>query len=165
MKTEKTLLEKINKWGYKKKDNYAEVPEQEHIGKMMPWHSKSLRLAKTRFGQLKDIRWYGWIRFLKFTTISIVFLIASRKLELYLSGADTPNSLFMLTLFIFLFCFFADWAWGERHSNRIRYNDRKELVEFPEGEYGYTVHRDLHLRDLLVVGMPFVIYWFANFLN
>lgn len=157
------LLQRINRWGYKKKDNLQDVPEQKFIGRKMPWFTKSLRIEKRRGTQLGDIRWYGWVRYFKWSLVSVLFLIASRGLEFYVYGKETETNLYLLTLILFFILYVVDWKWGETQSNQIRYDLKTmKLRTYKDGEWGYQTHRDLHLRDLLVVAQAFVIYFILH---
>lgn len=147
----KELLLKINRWGYKKKDNYETIPQQDAIGKSMPWNPDFLREEKRRFGQ-GDFMWMGWVRgawtiLIAVAIFVVTYLITKRTEGLEQSQyAGIPMA---VTLSITLLMYFAEWQWGERQLNRIRYNqETRKLETYPEGSYGYSAYTYLEIRDL-----------------
>ena len=147
------LLQRINRLGYKKKDNYETVPEQESIGKSMPWNPKILREEKRRFGQ-GDFMWMGWLRgawtiLLAVIIFIVAYLVTKRNdgLEAY-QYAVIPMA---ITLFVTFLMYVAEWQWGEKQLNRIRYDKATRKLEvYKEGEYGYQTHMYLEIRDLVI---------------
>lgn len=184
MKTESkfnALMRKFNKWGYKKKDNYPNLPETPRkqrtswLGRLLYtdgqpiWQYDPFRVESDRWGQLKDPRWLGTGRVIwNFLLYAIGFLSVMWYFES--EGFVHYKAMF----FGLAACISIAWVWlllqptiGEVQDNSYLYDKpRGEIVKNSPENVRFNRYRSYHLRDYWVKVAFAIIYciinWIAN---
>ena len=161
----KELVGKFNQFGYKKKDNYPNLPETPRLqrttwlGKLLytdgvpVWKFEPFAIAKDRWGQLKDIRWFGNGRFVwNFSLYAVYFHFVLFLSNGYASGYGQQQAwAFAATLVTSFFWLMAQTKIGEIQNNEFLYDKPKgKIVTNKSENVRFTDYIDYHLRDFLV---------------
>ena len=175
------LLQKINKCGYTKKDNYPNLPETPRLqrtswlGRLLYkdgipiWKVEALGIEKDRWGQIKDPRWYGTVRFAwNFSLYAFYF-----HLVMYLSDGHASDYgqqqawALAATIFTSFFWMLLQTRIGEIQDDSYYYGKpRGIIVKKTPKDVRFNNYMDFHLRDFLVkmiypIGYV-IIAWILN---
>lgn len=138
-------------------------------GNEKPWYRiEAFTIERSRWGQLQDIRWYGWPRAIYNIGLYTIFFHAAIiffRNVLNANSSETLTWAFALMVVCAWFMLFWNYYKGWVQDNTYVYNKaRTRIIKNDEKNIRFSVYRDYHLRDFLIKMIYPIIFVIIDFI-